>query len=98
VRSAKVNIAIRDGRHVDDSLAPVWAKLHDEGLAGMTILGRHLLETGRLRDGIDLAEVRDVLWNYLAIDHYERLILNQGWSQERYERWLTHAVTSALGP
>src|ERR1700755_510567 len=24
-RWAKVNIAIRDGRHVDDSLAPVWA-------------------------------------------------------------------------
>jgi len=90
-----VNIAIRDGRHVDDSLAPVWAKLHDQGLAGMTILGRHLLETGRLRDGIDLAEVRDMLWNYLAIDHYERLVLNQGWSQERYARWLAHAVTSA---
>jgi AcrR family transcriptional regulator len=35
-RSAKVQILIRDGRHVDDSLAPVWAKLNDEGLAGMT--------------------------------------------------------------
>jgi hypothetical protein len=33
---------IRDGRHVDDSLAPIWAKLNDEGLAGMTLLGRHL--------------------------------------------------------
>src|ERR1700761_3832175 len=30
-RSAKVQILIRDGRHVDDSLAPVWAKLNDEG-------------------------------------------------------------------
>ena len=39
--------------------------------------GRHLLETGQLRDGIDLGEVRDVLWNYLAIDHYERLVLSQ---------------------
>jgi len=97
-RSAQVNILIRDGRHVDDSLVPVWAKLHDEGLAGMTMLGRHLLETGQLRDGIDLAEVRDVLWNYLAIDHYERLVLGQGWSQERYARWLARAVTSALCP
>src|SRR4051795_235689 len=53
-RSAKVQILIRDGRHVDDSLAPVWAKLNDEGLVGMTMLGRHLLDTGQLRDGIDL--------------------------------------------
>ena len=78
-RSAGVQILIRDGRHVDDSLAPIWVKLNDEGLGGMTMLGRHLLQTGQLRDGIDLDEVRDVLWNYLAIDTYERLVLIQGW-------------------
>lgn len=97
-RSAKVQILIRDGRHVDDSLAPIWANLNDEGLAGMTILGRHLLETGQLRDGIDLDEVRDVLWNYLAIDTYERLVLAQGWTVGRYSRWLAHVITSALCP
>src|SRR5689334_8753886 len=65
-RSAKVQILIRDGRHVDESLDPIWAKLNEEGLAGMTILGRQLLDTGQLRPGIALDEVRDVLWNYLA--------------------------------
>jgi AcrR family transcriptional regulator len=35
--------------------------------------------TGQLRDGIELAEVRDVLSNYLAIDTYERLVLARGW-------------------
>jgi len=97
-RSAKVQILIRDGRHVDDSLAPVWAKLYDEGMAGMTMLGRHLLDTGQLRDGIGLDEVRDLLWNYLAIDHYERLVLTQGWPLQRYAQWLAHAMTSAICP
>ncbi len=97
-RSAKVQILIRDGRHINDALAPVWAKLTGEGLAGMTMLGRHLLETGQLRHGIGLDEVRDVLWNYLAIDTYERLVLTQGWTLERYSRWLAHAITSALCP
>ena len=96
--SARVQILIRDGRHVDDSLGPVWDKLTDEGLTGMTMLGRHLLETGQLRDGIGLDEVRDVLWNYLAIDAYERLVLTQGWPPERYSAWLAHALTSALCP
>jgi AcrR family transcriptional regulator len=94
--SAKVQILIRDGRQVDDSLAPIWAKLNDEGLTGMTMLGRHLLQTGQLRDGIGLDEVRDVLWNYLAIDTYERLVLTQGWPLERYSRWLAQTITSAL--
>ena len=97
-RSARVTILIRDGRHVDDSLAPVWAKLQDEGLTGMTVLGRHLLETGQLREEIGLDEVRDLLWNYLAIDHYERLVLIQGWTLERYAHWLRDAITSALCP
>jgi AcrR family transcriptional regulator len=95
-RSARVQILIRDGRHVDDSLAPIWAKLNDEGLIGMTMLGRHLLETGQLRDGIDLDEVRDVLWNYLAIDTYERLVLSQRWPLQRYSHWLARAIVSAI--
>jgi AcrR family transcriptional regulator len=96
--SARVQILIRDGRHVDDSLGPVWDKLTGEGLTGMTMLGRHLLETGQLRDGMGLDEVRDVLWNYLAIDAYERLVLTQGWPPERYSAWLANALTSALCP
>ena len=63
-----------------------------------TALGRHLLETGQLQPGPDLAEVRDVLWNYLAIDHYERLVLSQGWPLERYGRWLAEAITGAQCP
>ena len=62
----------------------------------MTMLGRHLLGTGQLRDGIGLDEVRDVLWNCLAIDSCERLVLSQGWPLERYSRWLTQAITSAI--
>jgi hypothetical protein len=64
----------------------------------MTMLGRHLLETGQLRDGISFEEVRDVLWNYLAIDTYERLVLIQGWPLDRYSQWLARTITSALCP
>jgi AcrR family transcriptional regulator len=97
-RSAKVQILIRDGRHVDDALGPIWAKLNDEGLVGMTMLGSQLLNTGQLRHGIDLDEVRDVLWNYLAIDTYERLVLNRGWPLVRYTDWLTRAIIAAICP
>ena len=65
---------------------------------GLRQVGHHLRGLGQLRDGIGLGEVRDVLWNYLAIDTYERLVLTQGWPLERYSRWLTHAITGALCP
>ena len=68
-RSARIQIIIRDGRHVDESLQPVWDELQHEGLTGMRLLGQHLLDTGQLRPGIAIDEVTDLLWNYLAIDH-----------------------------
>lgn len=97
-RSARVQILIRDGRHVDESLTAIWTKLNDEGLTGMEMLGRHLLNTDQLRPGIELAEVRDLLWNYLAIDSYERLVLVRGWSPDRFGAWLSRAMISALCP
>lgn len=97
-RSVKVQIMVRDGRHVDESLAPVWDQLLAEGLAGMRLLGTHLLETGQLRDDVAVDEVTDLLWNLIAIDHYERLVLLRGWSVSRYQEWLTAAITNALCP
>ncbi len=95
-RSARVQILIRDGRHVDESLEPVWSTLRQEGLTGMGLLAAHLLETGQLRDDLELDELRDLLWNYLAIDHYERLVLQRGWTPARYETWLASAISSAI--
>ena len=37
-----------------------------------------------------------MLWNYLAIDAFERLVLLRGWTHERYTRWLTRAVVNAV--
>jgi AcrR family transcriptional regulator len=97
-RSARVQIMVRDGRHVDDSLVAVWDQLLDEGLTGMRLLAQQLLDTGQLRGEADLGEVTDVLWNYLAIDHYERLVLMRGWSTTRYQQWLTGALVHGLAP
>jgi AcrR family transcriptional regulator len=95
-RSAKVQILIRDGRHTDETLAAVWQQLLTERLNGMTLLGRHVLETGQLRDGIELSEVRDVLWTYTAVELYELLVLERGWPVERYAQWIGHAIVAAL--
>jgi hypothetical protein len=81
---------------VDDSLQPVWDQLVEEGLVGMRLLGRHLLDTGQLRAGITIDEVADLLWNYLSIDHYERLVMLREWTLENYRQWLTQAIIDAL--
>jgi len=95
-RSAKVQILIRDGRHVDDSLVRVWDQLAKEALTGASVAGKLFLDTGQLCAGIELEDVRDVLWNYFMIDGYERLVLHRGWTLQRYADWLTKTLIDAL--
>jgi AcrR family transcriptional regulator len=98
-RSARVQILIRDGRHSDETLRETWQTLLDERLTGMTMFGRHLLETGDLRPGITLDEVADVLWTYISVELYELLVLQRGWTAQRYGDHLATAVTAAIcGP
>jgi hypothetical protein len=54
------------------------------------------VESGQLRDGIAPAEVRDVLWTYTAVEIYELLVLERGWSVDRYAEWLAHAMIAAI--
>ena len=95
-RSGRVQIAIRDGRTGDPEIGRIWQTLLDERLTGMTMLGRHLLGTGQLRPGVELDEVRDVLWTYIAVELYELLVLERGWSVQRYADWIALAITAAL--
>lgn len=95
-RSARIQIAIRDGRHHDETLRETWQTLLDERLTGMTMLGRHLLESGQLRAGITLDEVADVLWTYISVEFYELLVLTRGWPIDRYQAWIGRAITDAL--
>jgi AcrR family transcriptional regulator len=95
-RSAKVQILIRDGGHTDQTLAALWRQLLAERLTGMTMLGGHLIESGQLREGIELDEVRDVLWTCTAVELYELLVVERGWSLDRYADWIGQAITAAL--
>jgi AcrR family transcriptional regulator len=94
-RSARVQILIRDGRHIDPSLEPIWAELTEEAMTGARALAQHLISARQLRARLAEDQLRDVLWNYFAVDHYERLVLHQGWTLADYTSWLTAAITDA---
>ncbi|MGW6282112.1 TetR/AcrR family transcriptional regulator [Kribbella sp. NPDC055071] len=97
-RSAKVQILIRDGRHSDETLRETWQSLLDERLTGMSMFGRHLLETGDLRPGITLDEITDVLWTYTAVEFYELLVLLRGWTPQKYAIFVADGMIAALCP
>ncbi len=95
-RSAEIQLVIRDAQQHDPDVVLVWETILEERLRAMAMFGHHLQETGDLRADLDLEEVRDVLWWGIAIEHYDLLVIERGWSLDRYGAWLGRVLVAAL--
>jgi hypothetical protein len=65
---------------------------------GMTMLARALNDEGHLRPGVSMEKARDLLWSHNSPELYDLLVLQRGWTPERYGRWLAGTLTAALLP
>jgi AcrR family transcriptional regulator len=55
-----------------------------------------LVQSGKLLPGIDEKEARDIFWTMTGRDIYRMLVVERKWSSDRYEKWLSDAIVSAL--
>ncbi|MBC8058975.1 MAG: hypothetical protein H7Y61_20600 [Rhizobiales bacterium] len=53
---------------------------------------------GALRPGVPPSELADMLWLVALPDQHHRLCDQAGWSQQRYEAWLSWSARMALLP
>ena len=95
-RSDRVQLALRDGAAVDPAVDELWRAVQAERLAGTTMAARHLVDTGRLRAGVEVEEAADVLWTAISVEVYDLLVLQRGWSLDRYTGWLARTLVASL--
>jgi AcrR family transcriptional regulator len=95
-RAGPVQLLVRAAGAGDPEVAAVWDQMSSERLHGMTEFARHLYEGKQLRDDVTLEEARDVLWTYNSVELYDLLVLQRGWTPERYGAWIARALASAL--
>ena len=89
-------LVIRGAAGADQDAAELWAGLGAQRLAGMTMLAEHLAESGVLASGRSVEEARDELWALGAVEVYELLVGQRGWSPERYRDWLVDVWAGRL--
>ena len=82
----------------DPELAQVWQELEAERLAGLLRFAQLLADRGALRPGVSVEEARDTLWTLNSLAVHDLLVLQRGWSAERYRDWLTRAMAGMLLP
>ena len=95
-RLAPLYLVIRGAAGADQDAADLWAGLGAQRLAGMTMLAEHLAESGVLASGRSMQEARDELWALGAVEVYELLVGQRGWSPDRYRDWLVDVWANRL--
>lgn len=82
-------------RETDPSLAEFARTTEQERLIGCGFYVRHWEQVGWLRDDITVGEAIDSVWA-LNSPQPRWLLLDHGWSEERYTRWLAELILHAI--
>jgi AcrR family transcriptional regulator len=80
----------------DPELAAVWTQLEAQRLDGMRRIAQRLADRGALRPGLSVEEAGDVLWTLNSLAVHDLLVLQRGWTSERYRDWLAATNARAL--
>lgn len=97
-RHVPVQLMVRAAAGADPGAAQVWDQMQAERLTGMTFFARDLRQAGHLRGDLTVEDARDVLWTYNSAELYDLLVVQRGWTPERYGRWVADALVAALLP
>ena len=74
------------------------AQIQTERLTGMTAFATALHEDGSLRSDVTVDQARDTLWIYNSAEIYQLIVIERGWTPDRYGTWIAAALTAALLP
>jgi hypothetical protein len=67
-----------------------------ERLMGATAFTDHLARLAALRPGWTLGEARDTVWRLTSPEVHRMLVLDRGWTEDRYEQWLADKLRASL--
>lgn len=105
--TARIARQVYDGERAESELLrkarvvlpEVAAREHDRECGryeAQALTVTYLIKSGQLNPALTESEARDIQWTFTARDLYRLLVVERGWSAERYEHWLGEAMVATL--
>ena len=88
--------AVEGVRRTDAAAARAWQDRLADRLAGCRAIVSRLQAEGNLRPGLDPSGAADLLWTITSLRMWEDLVLERGWSAQKYQGYLTNVLIGAL--
>lgn len=97
-RTAPVHRLLADAARSDPEAASLLAEIARQRQEGQQRVARSLARSGALREGLRERDAADVIHALASPEVYGLLVLDRGWSGERYERWIADTLCQQLLP
>lgn len=97
-RTAPVHRLLADAARSDPDAAALLAEIARQRQEGQRRVARSLSRSGALREGLRERDAADVIHAIASPEVYGLLVLDRGWSGERYERWVADTLGQQLLP
>jgi hypothetical protein len=82
---------LREAASANPDLARLWQDISRRRARNMRALTDDLATTGALRGDLTRDEIADVIWTMNSSEYYALLVLERGWTPQRFTEWLRDA-------
>ena len=93
-RMAPFALAVRAAAGAESSATEMLAEMGRQRYEGMGVMAREAAATGQL--AVSEQECRDVIWSMTDGMLWHQLVVERGWSDERYAEWLGRVWVATL--
>jgi TetR/AcrR family transcriptional regulator, regulator of autoinduction and epiphytic fitness len=97
-RMAPIFSIMRAAAKTEPDIGKMLRRMLDSRLQGMMVFVEALTSNSSLRDGVTRQEAAETVWMLTSAEMYNLAIMDRGWSEEKYQRWLADALVNLLLP
>ncbi len=95
-RTGRLLIVIRDAASTDAPIAELWAEIEAKLLEVSSDIVRQLADANALDPELDPVAALDALWTLNHPSTWHLLVVQRGWSDEQYQKWLERTFVALL--
>lgn len=95
-RSAAIYRILVGAAAADAEAAELLDRLHEQRRRGQSGLLRSLAADHALRSGVSRREAADIVHAFMSPEMFRLLVIDRGWSANRYAVWLTTVLVAQL--
>jgi AcrR family transcriptional regulator len=96
IRTNDVYRVLANAAASDAGAAALFAEYQKQRAQGQRNIARRIAQTNGLRPGLRERDVADMIHALMSPELFSLLVIDRGWTPERYQKWLTQTITHQL--